>query len=805
MLGLLLPAMAATETKATSEALLSPMPLKQRAEAHPASGYCSIAPAQRWADGIPTGNGVHGATVFGQPWQEEVVINHEKLYNPRLEKRPLPPKMASALPRIRRLMREGKYQDALDHSLEVARENGYTGIVHTDRYHPACSMRIGTTKSGKAESYLRTLDFMTGEAVVRWRDQNGPWLRKTFVSRKDNVVVQEIRCGGKPFDLSLSLELPGSKLSVESGWLILRKKYDKTKRGYEVVSRIVAEGAEPKTTDTGVAIRQATRVLILTRVEALEDFAKSRVPATRKALAQLDTDYRKLLAPHEAIHRPIMERVSFELGDQQPSWLSTEELLARQKASKTIDPVLLQKMFDMGRFALLCSSGHYPPNLCGIWNGSWKPTWSGDFTLDTNLNVQITTATLCNMPEALESYWNLIEEIAPSWKVNARHIYGCDGYLTNARTSGREAYLTHFSKWPGHFWTSGCAWLMSPLYEHFMMTGDRDGLRNRLLPHLEEVVAFYEDFLTETDENGHWFFAPSYSPENQGQGPSANAVIDIAAAKEAVTNLISAYRILEIKRDRIASLEKFLERFPPYLVNQDGALKEWARADIGDHYDHRHMALSYPVWPAHEIRKETSPQLYQAMRVALEKRLPGNHSAHGYIVRAFCAARVQHAEIAYQNLLTMLRNDYILNGLLTNHNPKHIPNTDMLCALPAVVAETLIYSRPGEIELLPAWSETMPSGRIRGILCRTEASIPVLEWDDRKGLITATLRSQKDQWVHLICRRGIKEIRTSAQVKPSDTGPIARKLFLKAGEDVKIEITLGSKFHGPGVPNSTDF
>ncbi|MBT8037419.1 MAG: glycoside hydrolase family 95 protein [Verrucomicrobiae bacterium] len=762
------------------------MPLAQRAAVHPAKGYCSISPAQRWADGIPTGNGVQGATVFGQPWQEQVVINHERLFNPRLEERPLPPRMAGALPEIRRLMRGGKYQEALEHSLTVAKDNGYEGIVHTDRYHPACSMRLETPANGPAEGYLRSLDFMTGEAVVRWQDGTGPWRRSVFVSRRDNVVVQEIHCEGAAFPLSLALELPGGEMRATPEWLVLRKKYDKTARGYEVVCRVIVEGGRSVATANGVEINQATRVLLLTRVEALDDFADSRVEATRRALAALPAVYGDLLAGHELIHRPIMERVSLHLAGTEVSHHATEELLARQKASDSIDPMLLQKMFDMGRFALLSSSGHYPPNLCGIWNGSWKPTWSGDFTLDTNLNIQIAAATVCNMPEALESYWNLIEEIAPSWKVNARHIYGCEGYLTNARTSGREAYLTHFSKWPGHFWTSGCAWLMSPLYEQFTITGDQQFLRERLLPHLEQTVAFYEDFLTDADEDGHWFFAPSYSPENEAQGPSANAVIDIAAAKQAITHLISAYRILEIKPDKAASLERMLERFPPYLINKEGAFKEWARADIDDHYDHRHMSLAYPVWPAHEIRRENAPRLHQAMRVALEKRRPGNHSAHGYVMRAFCAARVEHAELAHGNLLALLRNDYILNGLLTNHNPNHIPNTDMLCALPAVLVETLVDSRPGEIELLPAWSPKLPKGRIRGIQCRTEASIPSLEWDDAKGMVRVTLRSRKDQWIRLICRRGINELRTKAPVR--EAGADAVSVFLKAGEDLEVEI-----------------
>ncbi len=232
-------------------------------------------------------------------------------------------------------------------------------------------------------------------------------------------------------------------------------------------------------------------------------------------------------------------------------------------------------MFNMGRYALLSSSGRYPPPLTGIWNGSHKPAWSGDWTLDTNVNQQIASANICGLPEALKAYMSLIEEIAPTWEVNAKSIYGCRGIMSGARTAGRENYHTHFGKWPGHCWTAGAAWLIYPLYEYYLVTGDKEFLKEHALPLMEKAVLFHEDFLTEYDEDGRFMFVPSYSPELLS-GQQINAVQNIAAGKQSIRILIEAYENLGLEPDRVSHLNGMLEKFPPYLVNDEGVFKEWA-------------------------------------------------------------------------------------------------------------------------------------------------------------------------------------------------------------------------------------
>jgi hypothetical protein len=415
-------------------------------------------------------------------------------------------------------------------------------------------------------------------------------------------------------------------------------------------------------------------------------------------------------------------------------------------------------MFYMGRYALLSSSGKNPPNLMGIWNGQWRPAWSGDFTTDANINLQISSANICNMPEAIDSYMQMLERIAPDWEINAEKLYGCRGYLAGTRTSGQRNLHTHFSiGFPGHFWLAGAEWLLLPCYEYYQVSGDMEFLTDRLLPMLEKTALFFEDFLTVLDDNGHFFFAPSYSPENRPANlkvsATVNAVMDIAAAKEVFTILIDIYSDLNIHDDRVAAYKDLLSKFPPYLVSKDGALKEWAWDGLEDNYNHRHVSHLYPVWPGHEINPEETPEFFEAATIAAKKRGSGNDSAHGLTHMALIGARLKMPELVKHNLTFLLSNDFLYKGLFTSHNPNlRIFNSDALCSFPAVVSESLVYSRPKMIELLPAWSDQQPAGSISNIPCRTQAEVKELKWDFEKGMIECSILSNKKQTISIINR-----------------------------------------------------
>jgi len=745
-------------------------------------GMKSSQPASCWQDALISGNGKMGVLVFGDTMHDTVILNHEFCYEPVGTEDIEPPDISKYLKRTREIFLEGRYNDAYDYSITMAREEGYENIMWTDPYHPALQMIIHQEFDDEVSDYKRMLDFETGEIDVTWSAGISQWSRKAFVSRPDNIIIQQIS-GDESVSCSIQisrrsdvknkrhagldeLQIKEEEITVDSDWLLYRQAYRRYGRGYESITRVIVNGGRVSAVDNTLLIDKADDVMLLTRINYLEDFDESLIGETQTELLAIEADYDELLAKHFAVHGEIFNRVNLDLFAGKGRGRTSEEMIADQKIHpNNLDQALLESMFDMGRYALLSASGENPPNLAGIWNGEWRPDWSGDFTLDANVNLQISSPNIGSMPEAIESYMKMIRRISPDWEINARKLYGCRGYVSGTRTSGRRNLNTHFSpRFPGHFWLAGAGWLLLPAYEYYLVSGDRKFLEETLLPMMKKIVLFFEDFLTVFDENGKYVFVPSYSPENYPsnipRSPAIiNATMDIAVAKEAIGNLITICKELGLEQSNIPKWENMLQKLPPYLVNDDGALKEWAFEGLEDRYNHRHVSHLYPVWPGLEINPEETPELFKAAGRAAEMRGHGDGSALGLSHIALIGARLKNDELVYGNLLFLLKNDYIYRGLFTSHNPGRIYNSDALCSIPAIILEMLVYSRPGVIELLPACSENFEKGRITGVGCRTMATVESLEWNHQEKWIKVTINSLIEQQVDLMFRRGMKGIR----------------------------------------------
>ena len=274
----------------------------------------------------------------------------------------------------------------------------------------------------------------------------------------------------------------------------------------------------------------------------------------------------------------------------------------------------MEKMYDAGRYMFICSAGELAPNLQGIWTGSWNAAWSGDFTLDTNLQAAIASGCSANLTDLMEGYFRLMESFYPEWRLNAKRIYGCRGFFTNARASNTALEL-HWGNWSGVFWTAGCGWLASFFCDYAEYTGDREFLAKRCVPLLKEIVAFYEDFLSETDKDGRVVFIPSYDPET---GSGINATMDIAVAREVLGKLIAACRTLGIEQDNVPRWEALLGRLPDYPINRDGHLPEFPGKKLKA--AHRHHSPLYPCFQSFDPLFETDAKLRSAAQATVRAK-----------------------------------------------------------------------------------------------------------------------------------------------------------------------------------------
>ncbi|MEU8503988.1 glycoside hydrolase N-terminal domain-containing protein [Streptomyces brevispora] len=733
-------------------------------------------PAARWEDAFLGGNGRHGAMVYGDPVDDRVIVNHHTLVRPNGSEHTRPPELADRLDRLR---------DSLLAGDTTAAERFGAGrpLAWVQPFHPAFQTRIRPTPasvpapgSGSPLSgYRRSVDFATGEirAVSEGRRS------KVFVSRADDVIVQSVTGPGLAVDLTLDHALPGAPprlavgrstvLTPGGGRLALWVGYPDSELAYTGVTVVRADGGRVSVSGEGIRVEGARSLLLLTRVRR---HAGDLDLAAECAALPCD-DYPALLARHLAPHRSAFERASLTLDADPAERALPGSELVRLPGS----PALLERLFAAGRYHLLSSSGVLPPRLTGLWTGDWDTAWSGAFTTNANLNLQIASAAAAALPEVSLAHAALVYGQLGDWRDNARAIFGARGIVAPSHTDGESGHTRHFQRaYPLHLWTAGADWLLEPLLEHAETSGVTDP---RLIGALHEAALFYEDFLTRTAADGTVAVVPSYSPENRPANASwgtVNATMDLAAARHALT----ASADLSPTDPASARRRALAGRLPDFFVNRDGALAEWAWPGLEESYDHRHLSHLYPVWPLDAINPYDTPELSAAAHRALELRGSENDSAHGHLHHALIAARLRDGGRASAALGSVLAGDFFHDSLMSAHYPsRDVYNADAAHALPAAVIESLVQSTPHRLVLLPAPLSGCPSGELRGIRTRFGAGLDLRWFAD--GTATAVLHPTRDARVDVRTGEGSALIDSSA-------GSTAAPLELTAGVDRVLDL-----------------
>lgn len=478
-----------------------------------------------------------------------------------------------------------------------------------------------------------------------------------------------------------------------------------------------------------------------------------------------------------------MDRSRIRLGKPEDNVLSGEELLKRCHSEKTLDPTLLEKLYDMGRFFQIYETGALPPAM-------------GQHNINTNL--QVCAGNNTGLFDEMDVYFRFYESKFDDFRVNAQRLFGARGLLASVHCDPDSGLFYHFSRtYPHYCWTGCLGWIYNELWGYYLVTGDDDFLRERVIPAYKEMALFFEDYACDHDKDGKVIFYPSFSPENPTPNPGyntvtcssinptrINSVMDIAICREVLTNLIDGCRTLGIEEENIPHWEEQLALLPTYLLDQEGGLKEWAWADIEENYNHRHVSHHYDVWPGRAITPDTDPELTKAIIISNRKRGQQDDSAHGIIHRAFTAIRLKDMEEAVQNLSQLLNHGFVRRTLQTSHFPYQGVFPDLQGAVPAFLVEMCVFSAPGIVEFLPLMPDNLGEGSIDGVWLYTFAKLEHMSWN-REG-IKARLTSRRDQTLTLRCRRPGCRILVSGTGQAMDGDHT--EYFFQGGETVEIEV-----------------
>jgi alpha-L-fucosidase 2 len=603
----------------------------------------------------------------------------------------------------------------------------------------------------------------------------------------------DIRVKGSTWRADVKKGMIDTRRTIAPDLVTFHNTYTMGKGGYDAAIRILTTGGSVEAVGDRLRVRGAREVLMLMRMvpwktpmppEQSEAWAYSPkhpdfqervgrfdpgpsladssvvpylkdadalvlMPQLVESLKAVESSYEALFASHAKAHGALFERVSIDLGGNADRRRTSADLLAETQRTGKLSPALAEKIYDAGRYMFICCAGELPPNLQGIWTGFWRPAWSGDFTLDTNLQLAMKHAYSGNLAELMEGYFRLIEGFYPEWRLNAKRMFGCDGFMTNVRASN-TALLLHCGPWiGGRNWTGGCGWLAHFFFDYWQYTGDTDFLRERAYPLLKEVLAFYEDFLL-VDENGLYEFIPSYSPESSA---GITATMDVMILKDVLRSLITASRVLKIDTDSIPTWESMLAKLPDYRINEDGALAEWIPEGGSEHYQHRHLSHLHSCYEALEDPElDNHPAMLKAARKALMLRIEsgGEVSSHGRVHQGLAAAHLGMGDVAFGRIETMAVGASMYDSLMCSHEPgEAIFNVDANGAIPEIIHRMLVRSYPGRLDLLPALPTAWPKGEIRGIRIRQQITIERLTWDTETRHLTLVLESDRDKTLSL--------------------------------------------------------
>ncbi|MBS7563266.1 glycoside hydrolase family 95 protein [Mucilaginibacter sp. Bleaf8] len=771
---------------------------------HPARGFTSWQPAATWEQALLSGNGTIGALVMGQPHQETVILSHASLYLP-LKKSGKDFEQASKLETIRRLSLQGKFTEAASLTETLRQEQGYTD--ERDPFIPAFDLKI-EQHAGNIKRYQRAVNFETGEAIINWQDDNGTFTRRLFVSRPDSMVVLSIKGTGK-INTSLAFRrrpvewqqwkfvndnIESANSDAVGQWLTYSSTFKNTNpgavQGYEGVGRLVLKGGSSKVVNGSIQVTNADEVLLLINIKPLYDKQSSNIPAMKSAFVSARADYETLLTSHAQIHGSMFNRVQLDLGGSlQDRNLNSEEILLAAKSRMLL--ALVEKVFDAGRYNIISCTGTNPPNLQGLWSGTWTAPWAGGFTNDGNLPTAIGGLLATNTPELMLPYFNYHECLIGDYRKEARLLYNCRGIHIPAQetTAGVES---DFGKtWCLTLWTGCAGWVAHYFYDYYQYTGDKAFLANRAYPFMKEAALFYEDFL-KVGADGKLIFNPSYSPENNPANSSSQAVInatmDAMIARQLLRSCIDAAGQLHTDKNKVVLWKRMLTQMPSYKVNSDGALSEWLWPNLQDNYSHRHASHLYALYDYLDPDFAASNKLQQAAKTAIDKRMQfrikegGGEMAFGLVQLALASAHLGEAEKAKQ-LVNWLSSKYWSSSMASYHNVGELFNTDISGGLPYVITQMLCYSEPGVLRLLPALPSEWPSGRISGLLARGQVEVKLLVW--RNHHIDVVLHSAIKQKIRLQLPGKVKTISGADKSRISGTN-----LSLPAGQDISLSIDI---------------